>query len=67
MHMRHLNLREMPVNISATAKRAWTKKKKKNQTVAKISISSSDVANIGNHTLSFKSKQATQVSSGGPR
>lgn len=29
MYMRHLNLRDMPVNISATTKRAWIKKKKK--------------------------------------
>lgn len=55
MYMRHLNWRDMPANISATAKRAWILKKK-NQTVAKISISSSDVVNTGNHTLSFKSK-----------
>lgn len=27
--MRHLNFRDVPVNISATAKRAWIKKKLK--------------------------------------
>lgn len=41
MYMRHLNLRDMPVNISATAKRAWIQKNK-NLTVAEISISSPD-------------------------
>lgn len=41
MDMRHLNFRDMPVNISATAKRAQIYETK-NQTVTKIPISSSD-------------------------